>query len=688
MKKFLSVILSLSLLTGCAARSTEVISETAEASEDVQQAAAESVQTEEESSEPADSTDEPKQELADSLLQYFEGMDTACLEYTESGEFVPYDYDEFRLRMEISTYEQYLSRESFDELMSYMGEYTDGGELSGEELGIPTTYGEYREYMLEMLRSFSDTDVEDIGAYFDENGHSTYTAEPAVLCIVDLPDAEDEVFPAETLNAMTLQYLTELPEGNEELKEIISAARAEGEDVYISLEGYYYGEGSLILTGHASCYALELECYYSEERTVQPEGGIYLNGVFIPEDTEKLFITSREEYVAEMLAGEFIPEDCLWMCKESSYGTVPVYDMKQLAEGLPQLKELYMYQAQAENTDAIADMTGLQVLSYYVSTDSQYPSETLNDLPFSELKGLRKLRIYGEYEDYSFLDGMDGLEEVFVEIMTDSAGLQSLFEQSCVTGVEISVIGSDGYGDLSGIGGMKNLRELKINGGNIDYDAIGRLSSLETLYIRAYNKADASALAKLDRVKDLTLMDVETNDWSFLADMDSLTALTLSYTNTRDKDIEMLDGLISLSLTETNNTYSVIGKLDSLETAFVMDILGSVDDIGGSDTLRSYGEMMGDGGDYSALLSCPKLTHITLWGCNGRFDAADFAGCGLEELFCNGTTVENPLALGDIPTLNTVELSYDDAETSLQEELQQLLPDCSITVNNTPFFHN
>ena len=162
-----------------------------------------------------------------------------------------------------------------------------------------------------------------------------------------------------------------------------------------------------------------------DKKEEKPLSLIFLCDVFVPSDTKKLFITSRDKWSAEILV-DFLPENCLWVCDEGDeYSEDFVFDLEEISEALPNLTELYMYQTLVANPDSIGNMKNLTSLSYYAIDEvvNGFPART--DSPFTSLKKLKKLRLYGEYTDYSFLNKMTSLEDVYV-CMESAASAESL----------------------------------------------------------------------------------------------------------------------------------------------------------------------------------------------------------------------------------------------------------------------
>ncbi|MCH5348092.1 MAG: hypothetical protein J1E40_02105 [Oscillospiraceae bacterium] len=267
--------------------------------------------------------------------------------------------------------------------------------------------------------------------------------------------------------------------------------------------------------------------------------GIMLNGIFVPPDTEKLFLTHDDMSMLEYRAGEFMPpEDCIIICEETTVrlDDVPGYDIKAIAEKLPDLRELYFRHAKVENTEYISEMKGLESLCYdaFVPGDEFY--EAAVDTPFKDLPKLKDLWIFGDYADYTFLNDMPGLENVFVSIdmwrNSENCPYDSVFDCPVVTGFEIEI-----YNDLTGLEKLANLKHLHLvnsqgRSGNgkepVDLSVLGELKELTCLNIvsRDYELKNISVIGELPRLENLDLSYVTTvDDWSFLPQLTSLKRL-------------------------------------------------------------------------------------------------------------------------------------------------------------------
>ncbi|MBR5089904.1 MAG: hypothetical protein IK093_10800 [Ruminiclostridium sp.] len=431
------------------------------------------------------------------------------------------------------------------------------------------------------------------------------------------------------------------------------------------------------------------EFKYSETVKLSSETGFYIYNTFVPKDTKKLVISSRDEGTVKFLT-DFIPDDCVWVCSDDTVDFDDcVFDMKEIQNALPDLKELYMYQARVTNEKYIGKMTKLEALSYYpLAAEENYSrfieKPVIKNPPFRKLKKLKKLWLYGEYSDYSFLEKMTSLKSVYAELRNEKAA-PSLFGSKCVTKLYIQCPKFD----MTGIKNMTGLKELEIDGyACVDAKAISGIKNLRKLKITASGTFDLSALAKCAKLEDLSLNGAGTKDWSFLKKMKKLDTLFLGYIDVKDSDIKGL-GVKNIALYYTKNSFSVLSELPKLERADVTGLKGSINDFKGSKTLKTYYETFGEGGDYAVLAKCPKLEDIGLMGCTGKFDIKDFVSCKkLKTIYLNGTSITNGGKLAEIKTLRSIAIFSYDADPDLADKLKKALPKCEIEIKQEQFFQS
>lgn len=508
------------------------------------------------------------------------------------------------------------------------------------------------EYTAAML------DGSDYAIYFNDKGELISAPEPELHIRVFCYNGSEEISDEEIFMS-SAKYILEKTD-DAEVSAQMTATWENGKDYFCNSLCNYSDEGALSI--YASFFEDSDELLTFEETlTAKGESGVFIGKQFVPADTEKLFVTSRDEFTARMLAGD-IPEDCAVLSGGEDGYTDTVYDFEEIADKLPNLKELHMYQAQGENQSTIARLTKLEALSYYVTNDPYSTTSTTNDIPFAKLPKLKSLRLYGDYKDYSFLNDIKGLKTLQIETSAYNSNIKSLFGCAAVTSLKL-----DGWTeDCNGIYKLKKLKSLEISGRNVDFSAIAKLKNLEALDADCKNSIDLKELGKLDKLTSLALSDADCGDWSFLKDMDSLSELGLYYVKgIKGTDVAALKKLTELHIIST--------PLSGFK---------------GSKTLEVYEEYFGNCIDYSALAKCPRLKSVALFGSGAPLDCKYLVKLPLESIYCNGTKVVNAEKLGGIKTLKNIALAIADDDFSYAQALKKALPDCEINLSNEAFFQN
>lgn len=586
------------------------------------------------------------------------------------------DLDEMSAMQELVSVAELLTEEFYRMYLEMLDEY--GTSFYGVTMYRPESYEDYVQYML------SQSPLLD-AELFDKNGK--LTKEPEIIFSLSLY-GEAGIFSEEEIFTRAVKWLFALRAEEPDFEVMIRDCLSGGGCGTVSASARVSGGSTLSVQASTNFMNGDRPGYWEEEIGLEVSGGILLGDTFVPKDTEILFISSRDEFDAKLLARDFMPEDGVKVYRPESAKEL-IYDFRKIADALPNLKEFYMYQVHAVNTDAVADMKKLTALSYYVSDpDSEY-LQIITESPFRSLKKLEKLRLYGEYESYDFLDGMDRLKELYVYVR-GNADLESLLKYGAVTELEIDSVSEKNIPAMSKLDKLPNLKTLtiKTSADRIDFAAVARIKKLESFDFRTYgsDRAKISELTGMTRLKKLSCDECSGDDWGFLREMTSLEELNISYSNVRDSDLEGLP-VTDLSLTSTRNSYSVLSNLPNLKTAFVSELIGDIDDFGGSDTLESYSEMFGDTGNYSVLAKCPRLKTVYLMGCNGTFDADDFTKMNsLENLSLDGTKALHPLSLGKLKNLKYLFVS-DGVDSEQVEKLREMLPNCRVT-SDAAFFRN
>lgn len=559
------------------------------------------------------------------------GYATFCV--NQNGRVSAETNDEYTLARLLCDMELILSEEGFKQ---YGGHYSSRGE-----------------YTAAMLKG------SEYAIFFNEKGELLNPPDPALHVRLLCRSYSEEVSDEQVFMSSVKFLLGRL--GGAELDAAITAAFENGGDYFCDGECRFTDKSALSVSA-SFFHDIDAPIKINETISADGESGIFISGQFIPADTEKLFVTSRDKNTALMLTEYPVPEDCVFLTGGESGYTDTFYDFEEIAQKLPDLKELYMFQAQGENQSAIAKLTKLEALSYYVTEDPYSTTSTTNDIPFAKLPELKSLSLYGDYDDYSFLNDMKGLKSLHVNTNAFKSDIKGLLKCPAVTSLELS-----GWSlDCRNIYMLKNLKKLTVSG-SVDFAAIGRLKNLRELDARCYrDNKNLSELGKLDKLTTLTLSTVECSDWGFLKEMDGLSDLSLCYCDSvKNKDIAGIKKLTSLSL-----------------------IFTPIKDFKGSKTLERFEESLGSCIDYSALAKCPKLKELAIFGSDSPLDCRHLAKLPLENIRCDGTRILNAGKLCGVKTLKYITFSIADDDFAYADTLRAALPDCKINLDNQPFFNN
>ncbi len=571
-------------------------------------------------------------------------------------------------------------------------EFAEAGIL--DELGIDS----YEKYVEFVLDSYGYESIEDA-----KSG-----SKPALYFIIGQSNEWDSLVEgnAELMADAAEQLFVKLEE-NHQIAKSASKALERGESYACVASVTDMGGGIIDLE---MCFAdmetcrngdslEDAEYYYKDKLSAEGIDGFAFGETFVPADTEYLCISSRDEFTFNMLTSDMVfPENAV-LCaavKGDNYHSYDVsFDLKWLSENLPNLKGLYMYQAEIENPEYLTELTALEELSYYpsVTDEDGYISADNGYLPdFCKLTKLKKLYIFGNYEDYGFLKGLGNVDSISVKV--ESVGrsqLEDIFACPNVTELEIYRWENDDLPDFSGIEALTNLKKLDITISKLDFAQIAKAASLEEFSVRVFNGGqNAEQLGKLKNVSKLKLDSVESDDFGFLTEMTSLRNLTVSSMNgISNSDIEKLTDLEELDLANKNGAdVRVIEKLPKLKT-FFWD--GSsqwydISDVKGSDSLESFGQLFGSAESYEFFGNCPNLRTVALLGVNGApLDMSVFIGTKLETIDCNGTKFENLRALAEVKTLKGISISGILEEDEDIIYLRSVRPDCEIHCGEQAF---
>ncbi|MDE6591929.1 MAG: hypothetical protein K2K57_02555 [Oscillospiraceae bacterium] len=537
-----------------------------------------------------------------------------------------------------------------------------GITLSDEYYEMMSEYAEYsskEEYAAEIFEMYPQLEK-----YYDKNGNLKKTNEEKI--IIDIRDVtynynESETDHSKEAFSRVGEWVMSRLKGDEELREgCFSAAEKSG---FAWVFALYEWDENGIIEARLKSSSSEGETEINDMFHVSGKEGVMLGNSFVFADTKKLALTSREKWEFAMLAGDFVPEDCELICDDDKYYSGELWiDLAEVAEKLPELTELYMYQANVTSIEGLRDMENLETLSYYAVGDSS--------TPFTELKNLKTLRLYGDYEDYSFLNEMDWLEEIHVTYDGDDRNtLDSLFECRGLTSLEIDAWGGDLKLDINGIDKLEKLKKLDITGSDIDFAPISRLPELEDLKVRCVNgEKNVKELKNAPKLKKLFLSDLDIMSWNFLEDMPVLEDLYLFYTPyVTNADIKPLKNLKSLSLCEAGCDSEAVEGLENLERF-------------------SYSIYSG-WQDYSKLSTCKSLRELAIMGSGGVLNCEDIKNAPLEIIYCDGTDVENAEALAEIKTLKSIYIAMGNGKLDCGDMLKEALPDCDVNMEGDAFFH-
>ena len=303
--------------------------------------------------------------------------------------------------------------------------------LSDETVDMMIEEGEYssREEYLEYLKEYYPG-IEDMT---DSEENITAGIEPAVY--ITVPDGyyrpreygedNDDEGNADEVYCRVVQWVLGLMrEDSETADKLMKTVEDKG---YCLAEAeYYYEDDGVITADLTSCSDEDNIVQLTEKFHISGKPGVMIGEHFVFADTKKLAVTSRSRTVYEMLTSDLIPEDCELIAADDEYnGRELRVDMAEIAEKLPGLTELHMYQVNADNIECIEDMEDLEVLTYYVSGDAS--------APFTKLRGLKKLWLCGNYSDYSFLNEMDMLDELHITYGGDDKNIiNSLLNARCL----------------------------------------------------------------------------------------------------------------------------------------------------------------------------------------------------------------------------------------------------------------
>ncbi|MCH5349658.1 MAG: hypothetical protein J1E40_10070, partial [Oscillospiraceae bacterium] len=457
----------------------------------------------------------------DFLRSIYSDDGTLLFTLDSSGKYAVCDDD--------SLYDKYEDQRMHEYVKEMLSEeyYEENKEYFEDEVSS------YEEYKVMMEEYFGD----ELNGYLDYEPEET---EPLVYFAVELYSFIDEdktaAYSDEQILIRSAERLVERINEDPEIAKMITNCFENGGDIYAVARVEYDGNDVITISSYFteslldSFYGGETEFFLREDISADGRDGIVLAGTFVPADTEKLFLTELDMSPAEIQTKEIVPEDCLKVSCRDVYDKI--YDLKYIAENLPELRELYIFVAGVKNTEYIGEMKNLESLSYdaFVMTeDGHY--EFASDTPFKELPKLKNLWLYGHNDDYSFLNDMPALESVFVDLKEYTQPYDGIFECPAVTGIEIDISELE---KLTKLKDLKNLQHLHLTtigislreGGDIiDLSVLGELKELTCLHIRCsgYSPENISSMGELSKLENLELSYISgVEDWSFMQRLTSL----------------------------------------------------------------------------------------------------------------------------------------------------------------------
>ncbi len=518
--------------------------------------------------------------------------------------------------------------------------------MMSEDMGF-SSKEEYLDGIMEEYPEISDMT--------DSEGNITVEAEPAVYISVPGGGGYYNTAVGGGSNAEAAFYRTGqwVLSTIREDREIIDFLMKEMEEKgYVLAEVRYSWDGRGVISASLKSFDNGAERVQTTEKFhISGKPGIMIGENFLFSDTKKLAVTNNYELVYAAAAGEFTSDDCVLICYDDDYyREVGTLDLEEVARKLPRLTELYMYQVEIVNEQALSDMVNLEKLLYYSSGE--------NVPPFAKLKNLRELYLFGIYDDYSFLNEMTRPEKIHINYSYGDRGLAPILECTGITSLEIC---GSGYIDCTGIDKMTALKRLEIRCSDIDFAPISRIPELEYLFIESDSGENLRELANAAKLKTLFIINLEVRDWRFLAQMPALEELTLYYVpNVKNDHIRPLKNLKRLSLCNSGCNIYAVDELENLER-LDYDFY-----------IRSQ--------DFSKLSACKNLRELHISACEGTLNCEALTGLPLEILYCKSVDVENVESLSEINCLRRIDIAVREGDPGWADILREALPDCNVKV--------
>lgn len=712
-KKIFAAVISLLMLTACGNKNTETETEEKVYEEITSEVTEENLLEETKQTEMTDSEDKADAEKAEqtaetevTTAETEVPTETTTVSETTEKKTEPVKEGDFVYKIPDRAFIEKCVKEAVGGKI-YIAMYADGScEKVTEDTLYAIEMASYAEELLseETYNALSDeekkwygvTNYEEYKAFVMEMfgiGETSAQTRPAVyFCFdgevwFDEEALEGQEIPENTaLSMKAADFLFAKPAENREIVKAMSDALKEGRNYFASCSAEYMGNNVLRCdAGFGSdSDSYEADFEYDEKISANDKEGIVLGDSFVPFDTEVLFISSRDAFIAEMLASDFIPDDCVKAATPENSDRYSeeedaVYDIALIAEKLPNLKKLYMYQAKLVNEDKLPLLTKLESLSYYsMKVDEKGFIDAGTETPFTGMKNLKELRLYGDYESYEFLADMPKLEDVFINASNPSAEkLEQIFSCPYITGLELKNVSS-----LKGIEKLENLTSINIDSNNItDFSPLGEVKNLETVDIMSNGKANGlDSLSKLKKVKDLTLHSMDETDLFFLEKMTSLERLSLCYVNNSfDDSIGTLKNLKDLSLLDISRSYDTafLSELDNLERLHMFGNTVNADNLPKAKKLNDVFISLCWFSDLSGLKDCKSLKTLTIYNCNSSFDGKWLENSGIEGLSLSCAEIENFDSFKTLKNLKQL-TTFKSFSAENIKELEKALPDCVI----------
>lgn len=262
-------------------------------------------------------------------------------------------------------------------------------------------------------------------------------------------------------------------------------------------------------------------------------------------------------------------------------------------------------------SEALTSLPNLTTLDLCYST-------MFNKSALSELKSVKTFRFTcSDKSDMDFISGMVNLEDLYITNGGSIGTFDALAGLPNLTTLHLTDVDSRGV-ELNGLGNLKALRELELEGHNIgDLNFLAGLPQLTKLGMGYEISIDGDGSAALSNLRNLTELNISRSiikDSGFLAAMPNLAKLDLSYG--KIVGINALSGLTNL--TELN--LSGCWVFDGIDERGITVNGRPLDDVSALSGLTNLTELNLSSNseivDISALSGLTKLEKLDLRNCN------------------------------------------------------------------------